>query len=179
MKLDQLFICSLITLFIGIGCSDTVQEIDEATCEQTSEFFLEPDNLTFILPADGDGLLSMCTRKPPEDIDGYFNLDFSKVCFAFNNIKKSIPELDQFCFKEDEFIDLEDYHYQFLGLTINDTEHIYINAFILPQIDSLGTFSNWKRKFIDTCGGGSSFWGALLNLNTGNISNVEYNQSNL
>jgi len=96
-------------------------------------------------------------------------------------LKKAISNLKSGCYNHLDFKELEDYHYQFLGLTVNQQEHIYVNAFIRPQIDTVGTYKNWKREFIDTCGGGGNQWGFLLNLITNEISfshaNIESNKA--
>lgn len=174
---QRYIVLAIVCLLSLLSCGGNDSETDEAICEQTTQFFLNPDNLTFISPEAGDGIFSLCTRDVPEDIDGFYDLEFSKVCLAFNSIKKTTSALESFCFKDDEFIDLEEYHYQFLGLTINQEEYIYINAFILPDIDTTGTYINWKNELIDTCGGGRNNWGALLNLSSEELSHIDINQS--
>lgn len=161
------------------GCSelDTNDEA-EAMCEQVSEYYFSPDNLTFIPPENSEAIKSMCHREIPSTIGGFFDLDFTKVCQSQNSIKKAIPLFETLCHKQPEFKELEDYHYQFLGLIINQEEHIYINAFIFPEVDSIGTFSNWKTNLIDTCGGGGKYWGLLINLQTDEIVRLHANNEN-
>lgn len=172
-----IFLLSIVVcLVLFTGCSENEPETEDAVCEQVSEFYINPDNLTFIKPDNGDAIFSMCTRLAPLGIDGFFDLEFSKVCRAFNSIGKVAPIINTDCINNEELKDLNEFHYQFLGLTINQEEHIYINAFILPEIDTIGTFMTWKSQLVDTCGGGKDFWGALLNLRSGEISNIQVNQ---
>ena len=166
----------LIILLLVTGCIESDLDLEEVTCNSALSTYFSPDNRTFIPPAEGEFILSLCDRPVPENIGGYFDLDFSKICIVQENLRKVLQiASDKYCQPEYSSFDLTFYHYQFLGVLIDQRENVYINAFHLPMEDTIGTFTNWETHPIDTCGGANLYWGAMLELETGEFTQFDFN----
>ncbi|MFA0923986.1 hypothetical protein [Xanthomonas fragariae] len=64
-----------------------------------------------------------------------------------------------------------DFDRQYVGVVIQGQQLIYINAFKLPNDPPVKP----ARKAIQVCGGGSTFWGALYDPQTGAFSHIAVN----
>ena len=74
-------------------------------------------------------------------------------------------------------INLRNYAYQYLGVTIAQKNYIYINAFQLKANKSVDeVHPTWKTSPVKACDGGSMFWGALFNLETKEFSQLTFNR---
>lgn len=62
---------------------------------------------------------------------------------------------------------------QYVGIEAGGRKLIYINAFHLPD----GSSVDPAREAIRVCGGGSRFWGALFDPQTGHFAEVQTNGS--
>ena len=73
-------------------------------------------------------------------------------------------------------INLRNYAYQYVGVTIARKNYIYINAFQLkPNKTVQEDHPIWKTSPVKACDGGSMFWGALFDLETKEFSQLTFN----
>lgn len=135
-----------------------------------------PQYSTILDSAHGTKLLKQCSRAVPLYIADFFNLNESEIKLLerhFSNLKNlraeksgsigsTIPSLEKFgC--------------QYMGVKINGSKYIYINAFRVDNVDPDSFYKNWQTDPIIICDGGNYFWGVLFNLETFEFSQLYIN----
>jgi len=79
-------------------------------------------------------------------------------------------ESERCCSPGSRIHDFDSYYLQYVGLVVAGNKFIYINAFRSDPP------AGWDSKeLVDYCDGGSWFWGALYEPETGNFSELAFN----
>ncbi|HYO22989.1 MAG TPA: hypothetical protein VER36_11340 [Flavisolibacter sp.] len=115
----------------------------------------------------GEQLSSQCSRDFPGNVDSFFSPTKVQVARLLQHFKSVVklglgesPNL------------LKKYGYQYIGVVINDTPFIYVNAFIT---DSINLKSGWEEYPFMACDGGNRYWGVLFCLKTRRFSQLAIN----
>jgi hypothetical protein len=70
-----------------------------------------------------------------------------------------------------EFIaDPSSYYRQYIGIIIGGHKLIYVNAFAFGKLPS-----DWRKRLVDICDGGTSAWGVLYDPKTSEFSELATN----
>jgi hypothetical protein len=76
----------------------------------------------------------------------------------------------------DRIINLRDFGFQYLGVTIGKKKYIYVNAFKLsPEKSVEDLYGSWKTFPVIVCDGGAGYWGALFDIESKQFSDVKFN----
>ncbi|MGZ5190206.1 MAG: hypothetical protein ACXWCZ_04245 [Flavisolibacter sp.] len=138
---------------------------------QTEDSY-KPPNAVSLNATQGEDLMKQCSRSTP-DVKKFWNLTKtdSDLLEEYFNKLLSIRSKDG-----NRIINLRNYAYQYLGVTIGKKNFIYINAFQLKANKSPEeVHPTWKTSPVTACDGGSMFWGALFNLETKEFSQLTFN----
>lgn len=174
MNHNTYLLLGLFILFSLFSCLSNDDLEEEIYCEPTNDYF-SPEFKTFISPANGDFVYTLCDRIAPSEVDSFMNLSLEKVCELEQHLLKLneiIPEW--YCTVDLDEFNLANYHYQYLGYYKDGQEYIYINAFVYPDDDTAGIFENWKTQPVTECNGGISFWGATFDRTTSEIIDFQF-----
>ena len=153
---------SLFILLISIPC---------VAFSQTEDSY-KPPNAVVLDATKGDDLMKQCSRSAP-GAKKFWNLSKTDTDVLEENFNKllSIKSKDG-----NRIINLRNYAYQYLGVTIDKKNYIYINAFQLKANQSVEkVHPGWKTSAVKACDGGSMFWGALFNPEKKEFSQLNFN----
>jgi hypothetical protein len=124
-------------------------------CQDNGFIPSKPEFSTILDSSKGKQLLSQCSRRTPQNISGFFQLNNSDIAIleeSFNKAEKDTKHA-----------------FQYMGVIIGGKRYIYINAF---GPDSKG---KWKTEPVVVCDGGSSFWGILFDIEKKKFSQFSSN----
>jgi len=156
------------------SCLDIEPPEDFSQCDRNSLNFFEPTNKTFIPPAQSNFIDTMCLNLELDEDLFYNDLNATKICQLEQQMGMISNYLsNELCGASVSIEDLDSYYYQYVGLTIDPQESIFVNAFKPDLLDSL----DWKSEpFVGNCSNGINHWSVLYNLAE---SNFEQYRSNL
>lgn len=138
---------------------------------QTEDSY-EPPNAVVLNATQGEDLMKQCSRSTPE-VKKFWNLSNTDSELLEQNFNKllSIRSKDG-----NRIINLRNYGYQYLGVTIGKKDYIYINAFQLKSNKPVEEdHPTWKTSPVKACDGGAMFWGAIFNMETKEFSQLSFN----
>ncbi len=125
-----------------------------------------PKYSTILEPTNGERLLRQCSRGTPKNISGYWTLnksDIETLERQFMRIKKI--KATECCLMNGTIKTLDNFAFQYVGVTIKKKRYIYLNAFHVDSEEEFKTFyKNWTTEPIVMCDGGDYYWGALFDL---------------
>ena len=152
----------LIILLICIPCS---------TFSQTEDSY-KPTNAVILDEKQGDDLMKQCSRSAP-DAKKFWNLTKADSDILEEYFNKLLGTKSK---AGNRIINLRNYAYQYVGVTIARKNYIYINAFQQKPNKSVEEdHPTWKTSPVKACDGGSMFWGALFDLETKEFSQLTFN----
>jgi len=162
--MKKLYILLSLVSLLGVNCQDDLLESDEgfSECDSSSLLFFQPTNRTFITPAKSDFIDTLCIPLEIEGDLSFIDLSATKVCL----LEQHFGLIAEYLSKDrcNAIVlnnDLDKYYYQYVGLSLNQQEYIFINAFQSEQIDTF----DWKREpFVANCNEDQSHWNILFNL---------------
>ena len=137
---------------------------------------VEPKFITILTEESGKSLMNQCSRKSYKNVKEFWIIDslnlnnlisnFEQIKFQKTHNKMQVANLDKF-------------GYQLIGIVINSTKFIYLNAFTRMGEDLDNTreklLENWRSRSIKVCDGGAKFWGILYNTATNEFSELSIN----
>lgn len=149
---------------------DLNDSLSQIKCDLGLNFF-EPSNKTFIFPEDAVSFDTLYAPIPLKGDFTYFLLDLEYVCTLHQNLGKVISEVQKdLCYVPNSTGLLDEYYYQYVGISSEDKEYIFINAFHESELNSL----NWNRlPFIPSFNSFSDHWQALFNLSSLEFESVQ------
>lgn len=131
-----------------------------------------------VLPPDqANAMLKQCSRGTPSGVDGAWQVPQAVI----DKLEKDLPKLSklmpqQCCVKDARLETPGAYYRQYVGVTIRGKKYVYINAFRgSPSNADARDKDAWKRKPVQVCDGGESFWGALYDPESGEFSQLAFN----
>ena len=128
-------------------------------CSRTN-YEYKPEIFKVLTEQEGRATLeNLCSREAPEQVTEFWQPDSTQLEILFTNFKR-IYELESTgcCLEGERVSDAELYYYHFVGLTLENQKHIYVNA-ISNRVGDVDIITI-------NCDGGSDFWGVLFNLET-------------
>ena len=140
----------------------------ESHYSMSQKFFFRPVKYLVFDSLKGKDLMHQCgSRNIPQNISGYWNLNYPDIELIEKNFKK-IRKLrsDQCCNKGYRILNLKKYGFQYVGLIIDNKKYIYLNAF--PESEFVATP-------VIVCDGGVLYWGVLFDIYNLNFSQLAFN----
>lgn len=134
----------------------------------------KPSFSTIIDKSQGPALLQQCSRATPQNIKKYWTPTQADIDSLEHQFKQVLKLKNGVCDAYSQHVyHLEEFGYQYTGVTIKGKRYIYINAFHISERQVIDP----KYKTIPhiVCDGGSGYWGALFSLETGTFSQLEFN----
>jgi hypothetical protein len=132
----------------------------------TQDNSYNPKNSTTLDSSKGEQLLRQCSRGTPKNISEYWTpteADIASLEKQFMKVKKI--KATACCLINGTIQTLDNFTFQYIGVTIKKKKYIYLNAFRLDNDDDFKTFfKNWKTDPIVMCDGGDYYWGVLFDL---------------
>ena len=122
--------------------------------------YFRPKYLVLFDTTIGKLLLDQCSRSIPENISGFFKVNYKDLDTLCANFKE-IQEDKNF---NNWIKDLELYGYQVIGIIIKDKRYIYINAWEVNEEKLKKIHREWRKWPVLACGGGESYWGAVFDI---------------
>lgn len=128
----------------------------------------EPEFYTKLILESGKIIKNkQCSRAVPKNMRKFWVVsdnDIQKLHKYLNNVTELRAEL---CCQTNGIIEnLDNYAFQYIGVTIKRKKYIYINAFHKMELKNEKIKSFWKEKPVNACDGGNHFWGVIFNLET-------------
>lgn len=116
-------------------------------------------------------IAGQCSRENPPAFTDIWVPEEKTIAHLEANLKK-IERLSSnlCCLQNERIADVNKYYRQYIGIVSKGRRLIYINAFRGPKPPS-----NWLTEPVMACDGGSSFWGAIYDPETGNFSQLAFN----
>jgi len=157
-----LFTILLFTLFVsGVNSQKTIA----------------PASSVIVDTSIGKKILHQCSRDNPGMVDSFWMPTKSNIDILEKNFNNILGIKSTGCCINGKQVDSsKNFACQYLGVVIKGKRYIYINAFVIEMLD------HYKRNFKDLtkapiviCDGGSSFWGALFNIDTKEFSDLNFN----
>lgn len=117
-----------------------------------------------------------CSRSIPKKIKKFWVVEETQINLLHKNFNKIKEVRAKLCCWTNGIIEnIEEYGYQYVGITIKKKKYIYINAFHTSMFDFDNIGNKWKTKPIIVCDGGDYFWGILFNLETQEFEQLAIN----
>lgn len=137
----------------------------------------KPKYSTTLDLSKGERLLRQCSRWTPKNISEYWiptENDIARLEKQFMNVKEI--KATACCLINGTIQTLDNFAFQYIGVTIKKKKYIYLNAFHLDEEDDLNTFyKSWKTDPIVMCDGGNYYWGVLFDLDRLKFSDLAIN----
>jgi|GEM_PF-987411 len=163
----------------------------------SEDFSFKPKYSVIIDPSKGDEVTGKdskdqysCFRNRPENTNGYWLLTEKDLQILEKNFKKII-QLTPTNFKKKKIENLQDYVFQYVGISIGGKKYIYINAVVEEVFRDTASSEDrdqgkkkesthfyWeklKHNPIMVCDGGWYFWGALFRIEDATFTELTYN----
>ena len=90
--------------------------------------------------------------------------DIEKVESRLSRVSKLQSQIGEF------IANPSSYYRQYIGIIAGGRKLIYVNAFDYGMLPS-----NWRKRLVDICDGGTSAWGVLYDPKTGEFSELATN----
>jgi hypothetical protein len=131
-----------------------------------------------LLPAtQARHMLQQCSRKTPGPLSGVWKVSPSVIA----NLERDLPKLSKLvsptcCGKSLTVSDPSAFYRQYVGISINGHDYVYINAFhdhpiyLHPKDRDL-----WRTEPVLMCDGDDNFWGVLYDPKTSQFSQLSFN----
>lgn len=126
---------------------------------------------TVLIGEEANGISMQCSRaNPPQFTDTWVPDDKMVLSVEANldKIEHLAPNLC--CLRNVHISNVRGYFRQYVGIISEGRRLIYINAFRGPN-----TRKNWLTAPVIACDGGTSFWGAIFDPDTGEFSQLAIN----
>lgn len=116
----------------------------------------------------GPTLLTQCSRSIPENVNGFWAITSSDIQTIEDKLE-TVKNLTakECCLINGKVDSLENYAFQYIGVTINGKRFVYVNAFPLAEIEHLNARDYDPAKYPHVvCDGGYYYWGVLFDMET-------------
>ena len=134
----------------------------------TQESGFEPQFYTKLILESGKIIRDkQCSRAVPKNMRKFWVVsddDIQQLHRHFSDLTKLQAELC--CQKNGIIENLDNYAFQYIGVTIKRKKYIYVNAFHKMELKNVRIKTFWREKPVITCDGGNYFWGVIFNLET-------------
>lgn len=135
-----------------------------------------PDN-TFLLPASqGAKMAKQCSPERSFVADTYWQVT-PQQAVEFNDKLSELLERSSSNKLREVLQPISDYHRQLIGFSRNNHRYIYGNFYSFPPIKGLRKLLSDSERVeaMVGCDGGSGFWSATLDLQSGAIEKIDTN----
>jgi hypothetical protein len=124
-------------------------------------------------------VLQQCSRETPGPVSGVWTVSPAVIA----KLEQDLPKLSKLvsqtcCGKGLSVSDPSAFYRQYVGISINDRDYVYINAFHdHPIYLHAQDRDRWRSEPELVCDGGASFWGVLYDPETRQFSQLSFNGS--
>ena len=143
----------------------------------TQDNYYKPKYSTTLESSKGEQILKQCSRETPKNISSYWTPtqnDIERLEAQFMKVKDI--KANACCLINGTIRTLDNFGFQYIGVTIKKKKYIYLNAFHVDNDADFSTFyKNWKTDPIIMCDGGDYYWGVLFDLDKLKFSDLAIN----
>lgn len=125
----------------------------------------KPKYATILDSSKGVRLLKQCVRWSPKRVSKYWTPTQEDIEILEKEfLKVKDIEATACCIINGSIRTLDNFGFQYFGVTIKKKKYLYINAFHVANDAAFSSYSDWKTDPIVMCDGGDYFWGVLFDL---------------
>jgi hypothetical protein len=138
----------------------------QVSFSQESEF--EPEFYTKLIVESGKIIREkQCSRSVPKNMRKFWVVSDNDIRKLHKHLYGITELRAELCCETNGIIEnLDNYVFQYIGVTIKRKKYIYINAFHKMELKDERIKSFWREKPVNACDGGNHFWGVIFNLET-------------
>ncbi|HET7332236.1 hypothetical protein [Dyella sp.] len=137
------------------------------------------EHAVLLPPAQARHVLQQCSRETPKPVSGVWTVSPTIIA----ELEQDLPKLSKLvsktcCGKGLSVPDPSAFYRQYVGVSINGHNYVYINAFRNhPIYFHAKDRDRWRSEPEMVCDGGDSFWGALYDPESRQFSQLSFNGS--
>ena len=134
----------------------------------SQESGFEPEFYTKLILESGKIIREkQCSRAVPKKMRKFWVVSDDDIRLLHGHLSDVTELRAELCCQTNGIIEnLDNYAFQYIGVTIKQKKYIYINAFHRMELKNEKIKSFWREKPVNPCDGGNHFWGVIFNLET-------------